>query len=114
MSGWDGDDPSKAMQYAQGGFLFICAVFLGDCLCVDHLPNKSTFVREPVKSDPMKRNHSDLFFDSIVGRPASSANEYVVYNRHQCVPLYVIHYTAGKERKSKIFISFLNLSSRLI
>ena len=48
--------------------------------------------REPEKSANQKRSPSDLFFDSIVGRPANS-NEYVVFNRNHCVPIYLIHYT---------------------
>ncbi len=56
-------------------------VLLGDCLNVDHIPNKSSFVREPEKGPTQKRNLSDGFFDSIVARPAVGDNEFVIYNR---------------------------------
>ncbi|KAJ6647714.1 E3 ubiquitin-protein ligase DTX3L [Pseudolycoriella hygida] len=37
------------------------------------------------------RNPRDIFYDSIIGRPAGY-NEYVIYNRYQCCPLYEISY----------------------
>lgn len=86
------DDPLKSTNYDYNSTLLVFAVFLGDCLNVDHIVNKQQFVREPAKTNEQKRNHSDLFFDSIVGRPAG-VNEYVIYNRYQCCPLYTVAYS---------------------
>lgn len=85
------DDPNKSIQYDGTGYIFIFAVLLGDCISVDHLHGKNSFVREPEKAKEQKRNFNDLFFDSIVARPAGF-NEYVIYNRYQCCPLYQIKY----------------------
>lgn len=74
------DDPNKALQYDGTGSIFIFAVLLGDCISVDNFHNKSHLVREPEKVKDQKRNHNDIFFDSIVARPAGF-NEYVIYNR---------------------------------
>lgn len=74
------DDPQKSIQYDGTGCVLIFAVLLGDCISVDHFPNKNGFVREPEKVTQQKRNFSDHFFDSIVARPAGY-NEYVIYNR---------------------------------
>lgn len=74
------DDPQKSIQYDGTGSLLIFAVLLGDCISVDHFPNKNGLVREPEKVTQQKRNFNDHFFDSIVARPAGH-NEYVIYNR---------------------------------
>jgi len=76
------------MTYDGHNTFILCAVFLGDCM-----QSVVRLVREPEKTPFQKRNPSDLFFDSIVGNPTAAANEYVIYNRHQCVPLYLIHYS---------------------
>lgn len=87
------DNPLKSIAYDGGtGIIFLCAVLLGDCLAVDHLPNRASFVREPEKGKDQKRNFNDSFYDSIVGRPGGPNNEYVIYNRYQCVPMYQIKY----------------------
>lgn len=75
------DDPNKAIQYDGTGYIFIFAVLLGDCMSADHFPNRNAFVREPEKIDQQKRNVNDHSFDSIVARPVSVHNEYVIYNR---------------------------------
>lgn len=106
------DDPQKSLQYDGTGRILIFAVLLGDCISVDHFPFKNSLVREPEKHEQEMRNMKDLFFDSIVGRPAGY-NEYVIYNRyviltltadlisfyivftiyrHQCCPLYEVHF----------------------
>lgn len=74
------DDAQKSLQYDGTGRILIFAVLLGDCISVDHLPFKNALVREPEKCGQEMRNMKDLFFDSIVGRPAGY-NEYVIYNR---------------------------------
>jgi len=74
------DDPLKSIGYDANSTLLVFAVFLGDCLNVSNFPNAQTFVREPPKVKEQQRNHMDLFFDSIVGRPAG-VNEFVIYNR---------------------------------
>lgn len=74
------DDPHKALQYDGTGRILVFAVLLGDCISVDHFPFKNALVREPEKCSKEMRNSKDLFFDSIVGRPAGY-NEYVIYNR---------------------------------
>lgn len=74
------DDPQKSLQYDGTGRILIFAVLLGDCISVDHFPFKNALVREPEKCAQEMRNLKDLFFDSIVGRPAGF-NEYVIYNR---------------------------------
>ncbi|XP_037025212.1 uncharacterized protein LOC119066711 isoform X2 [Bradysia coprophila] len=85
------DDPQKALQYDGTGRILIFAVLLGDCISVDHYPFKNALVREPEKHEKEMRNLKDLFYDSIVGRPAGY-NEYVIYNRHQCCPLYEVEF----------------------
>lgn len=85
------DDPQKALQYDGTGRILIFAVLLGDCISVDHFPFKNALVREPEKHEKEMRNLKDHFFDSIVGRPAGY-NEYVIYNRHQCCPLYEVEF----------------------
>lgn len=75
------DDPQKSIQYDGTGRILIFAVLLGDCISVDHFPFKSVLVREPEKRSMEMRNVKDLFFDSIVGRPAGY-NEYVIFNRY--------------------------------
>ncbi|KAG4070407.1 hypothetical protein HA402_006549 [Bradysia odoriphaga] len=89
------DNPEKSMTYdGCGGIIFVFAVLLGDCLAVDGPMNH--FVREPEKWPEQKRNFNDLFFDSIVGQPGVGLdNEYVIYNRHQCCPLYLVKYSPG-------------------
>lgn len=74
------DDPRKALQYDGINRILIFAVLLGDCISVDHFPFRNALVREPEKHPNEMRNQKDLFFDSIVGRPAGF-NEYVIYNR---------------------------------
>lgn len=74
------DDPNKSLQYDGTGHILIFAVLLGDCISVDNFPDKNALVREPEKVKQQKRNVNDLFFDSIVARPAGY-NEYVIYNR---------------------------------
>lgn len=74
------DDPHKSLQYDGTGRILIFLVLLGDCISVDHFPFKNALVREPEKRSQEMRNLKDLFFDSIVGRPAGY-NEYVIYNR---------------------------------
>jgi deltex-like protein len=62
---------------------------------VSHLHHKKNLVREPEKKGRQKRNQTDLFFDSIVGRHSTGNgefNEYVIYNRKQCCPLYLVSY----------------------
>ncbi|KAG4067546.1 hypothetical protein HA402_005318 [Bradysia odoriphaga] len=85
------DDPNKSIQYDGTGYIFIFAVLLGDCISVDHFTNQRSFVREPEKVSQQKRNFNDHFFDSIVARPAGH-NEYVIYNRYQCCPIYQVKY----------------------
>ncbi|XP_037043251.1 uncharacterized protein LOC119079443 [Bradysia coprophila] len=85
------DDPNKSIQYDGTGTIFIFAVLLGDCISVDHFTNRHSFVREPEKVSQQKRNFNDQFFDSIVARPAGY-NEYVIYNRYQCCPIYQVKY----------------------
>ncbi|XP_021968355.1 uncharacterized protein LOC110863369 isoform X2 [Folsomia candida] len=94
------DNPQKSINYDGGtGIVLVFGVLLGDCLSVDHLPNKNQLVREPEKSKNQKRNYNDSFFDSIVARPASD-NEYVIYNRYQCCPLYKINYQSATHMPS--------------
>ncbi|KAJ3065600.1 hypothetical protein HDU98_011054, partial [Podochytrium sp. JEL0797] len=90
------DNPKKSIQYDQTGnaTLFVFQVLLGDCLYVSTAATVQQARREPAKVDAQKRNKHDLFFDSIVARPAG-ANEYVVYNACQCVPVYAIAYQRG-------------------
>jgi len=90
------DDPFKSKDYDKNGILLMFAVFLGDCLNVDHVEagKRKAFVREPPKETKQMRNHHDMFFDSITGRP-KGVNEYVIYNRFQCVPVYAISYQVG-------------------
>jgi len=86
------DDPAKSAIYSRSsGILLMCVVYLGDCLNVDHLPKPEELVKEPNKIEAQKRNHTDLTFDSITDRP-KDVNEYVIYNRSQCYPLYVFEY----------------------
>jgi len=85
------DDPAKAAYYDTHGVLFLCAVMLGDCAATA-VSASTDVVREPKKTRVQQRNHEDLFFDSVVSRP-TAVNEFVIYNRNQCVPLYLIHYT---------------------
>ncbi|KAI9339356.1 hypothetical protein BDR26DRAFT_862293 [Obelidium mucronatum] len=89
------DDPRKSMGYDANATIFIFQVLLGDCLFVDNGGHIRSAVREPLKVDAQKRNKNDLFFDSIVAQPAgpAGANEYVIYNSHQCVPVYAVTYT---------------------
>jgi deltex-like protein len=86
------DSPSKAINYDSNGVILIFAVYLGDCLFVPPNPN---YVREPQKTRAQQPNHGDLFFDSIVGRPAATANEFVIYDRNQCCPMYAVTYQRG-------------------
>jgi len=83
------DDPSKAAMYDNHGVLFICAVMLGDCAAA---PVSRNALREPEKEPVLRRNPEDNFFDSVVSRP-NAVNEFVIYNRNQCIPLYLIQYT---------------------
>ncbi len=78
------DNPKKSLQYdsSSSGVVLVFGVLLGDCLNVDHVQNKSSFVREPEKGPNQKRNLTDRFFDSIVARPGNTGdNEFVIYNR---------------------------------
>ncbi|KAJ3283093.1 E3 ubiquitin-protein ligase dtx3l [Rhizoclosmatium sp. JEL0117] len=86
------DSPFKSLNYDSNSTLFIFQVFLGDCLLIPSYSSVQQSVREPLKSDAQKRNKSDLFFDSIVAQPNPGVNEYVIYNSHQCLPLYAITY----------------------
>jgi hypothetical protein len=70
----------------------VFAVLLGDCAVPSASRNRNAIVREPRKPDHLKRHKDDMFFDSIVGRPAD-AHEFVVYNKDHCVPMYAISYT---------------------
>ncbi|KAG4077876.1 hypothetical protein HA402_013810 [Bradysia odoriphaga] len=85
------DNPRKSMTYDRCGVIFICGVLLGDCLSMDNKRDMD-LVREPAKKDVQMRNFNDLFFDSIVGRPGLTDNEYVLYDRNQCIPLYMVEY----------------------
>ncbi|XP_037029772.1 uncharacterized protein LOC119069739 [Bradysia coprophila] len=85
------DNPRKSMTYDRCGVIFICGVLLGDCLSMGNKRDVD-LVREPAKGDVQRRNFNDLFFDSIVGRPAVTDNEFVLYDRNQCIPLYMVEY----------------------
>ncbi|KAG4070111.1 hypothetical protein HA402_013354 [Bradysia odoriphaga] len=84
------DNPMKSMCYDGCNIIMIFAVLLGDCLLTDKKTAKNS-VREPKKMDIQKRHLNDLFFDSIAARPAND-NEFVIYNRYQCLPLYKVRY----------------------
>ncbi|KAJ6644329.1 hypothetical protein Bhyg_09296, partial [Pseudolycoriella hygida] len=89
------DNPEKSIMYdGCNGRIFIFAVLLGDCFTMNH--PVYDLVREPEKKRMEKRNFNDLFFDSIVGQPGQGGdNEYVIYNRYQCCPLYIADYLPG-------------------
>ncbi|KAJ3229767.1 E3 ubiquitin-protein ligase dtx3l [Chytriomyces hyalinus] len=87
------DAVGKSLSYDQNSTILVFSVILGDCVFVPG--GNQTYVREPPKADCQKRNKDDLFFDSIVGRPAAH-NEYVIYRSDQCLPLYAISYSRGQ------------------
>ncbi len=62
------------------------------------------WVREPEKSEEQRRNPADKFFDSVAGRNGPEGvgtvhNEFVIYNRQLCYPLYTIAYERSEERE---------------
>jgi len=86
------DDPAKSIAYDGNGTLLVFGVLLGDCIR-DASGQVKTLQREPKKTKPQMRNHMDLFFDSLVGRARGlGSNEFVIFNRNQCCPLYSITY----------------------
>ncbi|KAJ3031821.1 UNVERIFIED_CONTAM: hypothetical protein HDU68_012327 [Siphonaria sp. JEL0065] len=89
------DDPRKSMGYDANATIFVFQVLLGDCLFVSVPQTVATSVREPQKTESQKRNKNDMFFDSIVAQPGgpNGPNEYVIYNSHQCVPVYAVSYS---------------------
>ncbi|KAJ3076794.1 hypothetical protein HDU98_000094 [Podochytrium sp. JEL0797] len=82
------DNPAMSISYDRSrvATLFVFQVVLGDCIFV---PYASEI---PAKADAQKRNENDATFDSIIGRPNGSANEYVIYDGSQCLPVYSILY----------------------
>lgn len=74
------DNPMKSMSYDGCNVIFLFAVLLGDCLCMDDKTDR--FVREPKKRDDQKRHLNDLAFDSIAGKPDGYNSEFVIYNRY--------------------------------
>ncbi|KAG4070097.1 hypothetical protein HA402_013340 [Bradysia odoriphaga] len=84
------DNPMKSMCYDGCDIILVFAVLLGDCLLTDQQTAQYS-VREPMKMDIQKRHLNDLFFDSIAARPGND-NEFVIYNRYQCLPLYKVRY----------------------
>lgn len=75
------DNPNKSMVYDNCGVVFICAVLLGDCLSMGK-KRYTDLNAKPQKMEEQKRNFSDLFFDSVVGRLDGENNEYVIYKRY--------------------------------
>lgn len=61
-----------------------------------------SLVREPEKERGEQRSHTDLFFDSIVGRPGGPVNEYAVYNRAQTVPLYLLDFWTDIRKRTSL------------
>ena len=101
------------MQGDTNNVLVVCAVYLGDCTQWTPPPQSyshwnsysypsytSGNTREPEKAANQKRNGTDLFFDFIVARQAM-ANDFVLFNRHLCVPLYLVHYSKQKANRGK-------------
>jgi hypothetical protein len=87
------DSPLKAKFYDRNETLMLFMVHLGDCLKI--IPSKETmsYVREPGKTAEQQRNSKDEFFDSVAGRNGTEgSNEFVIYNRAYCYPLYTITY----------------------
>lgn len=88
------ENPSEAMLYAgEQEILMIFAVALGDCL---DFGKQSNGFQDSFKKEHQKRNHLDLSFDSIVGRPNSrNRNEYVIFDRRRCYPMYAVTYSSA-------------------
>ncbi|KAJ3236324.1 E3 ubiquitin-protein ligase dtx3l [Chytriomyces hyalinus] len=95
------DAVGKSLNYDQNSTILVFSVILGDCVFVPG-PGNQASVREPPKADCQKRNKDDLFFDSIVGRPAAH-NEYVIYRSDQCLPLYAISYSRGQPHAPVVY-----------
>ncbi|KAJ6641186.1 putative E3 ubiquitin-protein ligase DTX2 [Pseudolycoriella hygida] len=93
------DDPMKCCVYDTAGIIFVFAVLLGDCISVDGWKNMNNFVREPEKAAAQRRHLNDRFFDSIVARPTGH-NEYVIFNRNQCCPIYIAQYNRQNHMQS--------------
>jgi len=86
------DNPTKSIAYDANSTLLVFAVILGDCV----RSSKGALVREPPKVPSQQRCPTDLFFDSLIG--GATMNEYVIFNRNQCCPLYAVTYagTGGR------------------
>lgn len=98
------DDPLKSLGYDSNSTFLIFAVLLGDCVSY----SGSNLVREPEKEKEIRRTPGDLFFDSIVGRPGPH-NEFVIYDKNRCCPLYAVSY---HNRQQNYQFNFYNMIQR--
>jgi hypothetical protein len=94
------DSPAKALKYDRHGTLLLFAVYLGDCIGIPPIKDiTQKYVKEYKKSDEQKRVPGDGTFDSIMTRNGPEGNnEFVIYNRQHCCPLYTITYDKNPDR----------------
>ncbi|XP_037038602.1 uncharacterized protein LOC119076064 [Bradysia coprophila] len=91
------DSSRKAISYdrSNSGVLFICGVLLGDCITHKDSAGFGS-LKEPEKLPAERRYIDDNNFDSAMGQ--LKFNEYAVYNRYQCYPLYRVVYSRLQSR----------------
>ncbi|XP_037043756.1 uncharacterized protein LOC119079799 isoform X2 [Bradysia coprophila] len=90
------DNFKRSIRYdGCGGVLFICGVLLGDCVSNPEIVTTS-LMKEPEKLQAERRYIDDNYFDSVNGilmtGSVQATDQYTVYNRYQCCPMYKVNY----------------------